>query len=182
MKSLLLLCAEIVNKNNVKYDETTVNPFCYKLLNTIKYSNCNLDTTLRDASARGDLETVKILVEIGANIHVKQNQPLRNASDRGDLEMVKFLIENGANIHARKDGAFRYACRKNHVEVAKYLLSQGACINAYDNEALREACDFNNFELVKFLLENGANITYKIMQSAFDRKLKMYFLLKEFKK
>ena len=59
---------------------------------------------LLDASCNGHAETVKILIEKGANIHRKDNDgwtPLHFASDNGHTETVKILIQKGASIHEK---------------------------------------------------------------------------------
>jgi ankyrin repeat protein len=53
-----------------------------------------------DAAERGDLETVKGIVERGGDINSKDGSsrtPLHFAAMYGHLEIVKFLVERGAN-------------------------------------------------------------------------------------
>ncbi|MBT6251341.1 MAG: ankyrin repeat domain-containing protein, partial [Nitrosomonadales bacterium] len=57
---------------------------------------------------------------------------LLTASSKGDIESVKAIIESGGNSNTEdgnKVTALMYASRKNQVEVAKYLLSKGAKVN-----------------------------------------------------
>lgn len=88
-------------------------------------------------SRRGKLDSVKFLVENGANIEVKNKDgytPLIVASWNGHLEIVKFLVEKGANVEAKND---------------------------YGDTPLTLASMDGNFEVIKFLIENGANIETK---------------------
>ena len=61
---------------------------------------------------------------------------LLTASSKGDLETVKAIIESGGNPNTEdgnKVTALMYASRKNQVEVARYLINKGAKVNKQDN-------------------------------------------------
>ena len=67
----------------------------------------NSGEELIDAARYGDLETVKLLIENGADINAKDEDGytvLMHASFNGYLEIVKYLIEKGANVNEDKDG------------------------------------------------------------------------------
>lgn len=49
------------------------------------------------------LETVKFLVENGANIHADDESALRTRAQNGHLEVVRFLVDNGANIQTQNE-------------------------------------------------------------------------------
>ena len=62
---------------------------------------------------------------------------LLTASAKGDIETVKAIIESGGNPNTEdkdKITALMYAARKNKGEVVKYLISQGARINKIEND------------------------------------------------
>ncbi|XP_078614471.1 death-associated protein kinase 1-like isoform X1 [Branchiostoma floridae x Branchiostoma japonicum] len=65
-------------------------------------------TALHMASANGDTEMVKLLVQLGANVEAKDKNgwtALHWASRIGNTEVVKLLIQLGANVEAKdKDG------------------------------------------------------------------------------
>ncbi|MDF3026456.1 MAG: Ankyrin [Fluviicola sp.] len=69
-------------------------------------------TAMHTAVRSGKLETIKGLVEAGANINIAEDYgfiPLHEAIIRGDYENAKYLIEKGADVtHAitRADGAY----------------------------------------------------------------------------
>ena len=48
------------------------------------------------------------------------------ACQNGDLETVKFLVEKGADIRVKDDGAVRYASQNGHLETVKFLIEKGS--------------------------------------------------------
>jgi hypothetical protein len=78
------------------------------------------------------LETIKYLIEQGADIHACCDYALRWSARNGHTDTVKCLIEQGADIHARCDWALRYAAGKGHTDIVKYLVEQGANIHAVE--------------------------------------------------
>ncbi|MEI0518875.1 ankyrin repeat domain-containing protein [Brachyspira murdochii] len=87
---------------------------------------------LLEASKNNDLETLKALIENGADVNVKDDYnktALMYASEKGHLEIVKYLLDKGADINAKDNygkTALMYASEKGHSEVAKFLKSKGA--------------------------------------------------------
>ena len=79
------------------------------------------------ASINGHLEIVKLLLESGANVHIKDKgdqTALHLASRNGHLEIVKLLLESGANVNIKdKNGqtALHYASRYHKSEVVNLL-------------------------------------------------------------
>jgi hypothetical protein len=104
------------------------------------------------------IETLKMLVEKGADIHITGDYVLQLASQCGYLEIVKYLIEKGVDIHADNDFALRWASTNGQFETVKYLVEKGANVHADDNSALESAVEKGYIEIVKYLVENEANI------------------------
>lgn len=62
------------------------------------------ETALHEASGKGHMEVVKLLLERGADVHAKEKNdetPLHVATGRGHTEIVKLLLERGADVHAK---------------------------------------------------------------------------------
>ena len=89
----------------------------------------NSGEELIDAARYGDLETVKLLIENGADIDAKDKDGytvLMYASNNGNLEIIKYLVENGADINIKDkngDTALNYARTEGIKEV---LIKTGA--------------------------------------------------------
>lgn len=74
-----------------------------------------------------NLELVKRLVELGADIHIQDDLPLTQACFIGNLEIVEFLVEQGANVNyddhkGRK--AIDFAEQEGYTEIVNYLKSK----------------------------------------------------------
>ena len=116
------------------------------------------DVKFFEAIKNNNLESVKFLLEQGANLHAGDDYALKLAAINGYLELVKYLLEQGANLHAENDDALRSAAVSGHLEVVKYLLEQGANLHAVNDDALQLAAHNGHLKVVKHLLEQGANL------------------------
>jgi ankyrin repeat protein len=67
----------------------------------------NRDVALRRAAWRGSTETVKALLEAGADVHGEQDAALQKASANGHADTVKVLLAAGADVHAADELALR---------------------------------------------------------------------------
>jgi ankyrin repeat protein len=50
------------------------------------------------------------------------NDNLIQAAQYGNLESLKYLVENGADIHAKTNYAIRFSAKNGHLEIVKYLV------------------------------------------------------------
>lgn len=122
-----------------------------------------------EAASNGHVEIVKLLIEKGAVIDPRDNEPLRLASKHGHLEVVKLLLKNGANMYSPSQiiGVFEgdvltNACERGHIEIARFLLDSGVNIHTDDDAALRYS--YQHIEVIKLLLERGADIHARLDQ------------------
>lgn len=102
--------------------------------------------------------------------------PLIDAANRGDVQTVRTLLEQGTQVDVEyvtydKEGypisgsALHWAARNGHVQVMKLLLEHGADINFREkvegNTPLQLASENGQLEAVQFLLDRGANVNTK---------------------
>lgn len=89
---------------------------------------------LHRAAGDGDIDTVRQLLEEGADINQFDEMgetPLHRAVDSENLEMVKYLLSNGANVDARDesqivDTPLAKVAANCSLEMAEILVKAGA--------------------------------------------------------
>ncbi|OWZ03551.1 Serine/threonine protein kinase [Phytophthora megakarya] len=90
--------------------------------------------------------------------------PLIYAAQNGEIDVVRFLVQVGANVNSADDTkrtALLYSIICDHLPVAQFVLANGAYIDALDlNEqtSLMAAIRMNNLEAVQLLIQNNANV------------------------
>lgn len=99
------------NSSNAKYSITSV------------YQDIS---ALNVAISKGDMATVKKLVEYGADVNEKSNgmTPLMIAARYNKVEIIKFLLANGAKLKTKDDNGFtalKYAELSNANEAVQFL-------------------------------------------------------------
>jgi len=85
-----------------------------------------------------------------------QSNSLFSLCKIGDLNGVKNLVSIGANIHADNEYALRWSAEDGHLDVVKYLLSIGADINIFDDFILRCIDTNGHKEVINYLLSVAA--------------------------
>ncbi|MDY6986564.1 MAG: ankyrin repeat domain-containing protein [Thermodesulfobacteriota bacterium] len=94
-------------------------------------------------------------------------RPLLIAVDEGDVETVKTLVEEGANVYQRARGgetALMIAAARGHTHVSEVLLKEGLDVNMISADGrtpLMMAASLHRTEMVKFLLKRGADPNWK---------------------
>lgn len=84
-------------------------------------------TPLMLASAIGNVERVRELIEEGANVNEigpRSSTPLMFAAGAGHIEIVKILVENGADVEAKEEGGWTALCHAKEdqeTEIIEYL-------------------------------------------------------------
>ena len=100
-----------------------------------------------------DAELLNMMTPLGTWLHI--------AASQGNLEIVKQLVALGADINVRggtlNAGAMLEAAGEGHVKVVKYLLSGGAEMDVSQPERnpLFAAIYGWHVEIAKLLIENG---------------------------
>lgn len=135
-------------------------------------------TPLHAAAGRGDVDTVRRLLENGAdpndrNMATDQMTPLHAAAAKGHLETARLLLDNGADPDGElkfsslvKFAPLHLAAEHNHAEVAELLFERGAKPNPKANYGLgwsdlnltplHIAYRHESLDVAYVLLKNGA--------------------------
>jgi outer membrane protein assembly factor BamB len=127
---------------------------------------------LFEAARKGDVATVKALLDKGVDVNAKSDYGLTAlgfAADNGHVEVVKLLLERKADVNATdtfyKATPLSWALMKQkpQPEVVKMLLTAGA---KNENSALSLAISRNNPELLQAVIDSG-----RIKQETLDSAL-----------
>ena len=119
---------------------------------------------LHAAIAKDDSELMRILVEGGADVDVRNRfgDPALHAAIAGDdLEMLMILVEAGANVDTKNrfgDPALHRAILKGDSEMVRVLVDAGANVNttnAFGDSALSRAVNAGNKEILQILADAG---------------------------
>ena len=130
-----------------------------------------LGEALVEAAERGDLATVRRLLNSGMDVNTIQSgdgTALIGAARAGRLEMVDYLIERGAdvNLACLGDGnPLIAAAARGHAGVAGLLLDRGARIDdvvSGDENALITAARLGQLDVVDLLIRRGADVNARV--------------------
>jgi ankyrin repeat protein len=123
-------------------------------------------TPLHEACLNGNLSLVRMLIDKGANLTIKDEiglTALHEASWSGDLKVVTWLIEKGASVEEIDDAIatpLHCAAIQGHEAVAEILLNNGAKLESMDGDAqtpLHLAVMGGHEQTTTLLLAKGIN-------------------------
>lgn len=114
-------------------------------------------TALSYACDKGHVEVVKLLIERGADLNVRDTfygeVPIGWALSRDHAEIVKLLLDKGASGIER---ALTSGVQDGNVDIVKIALAKGGLKQETLNSALRRASAGTNKEIVELLKKAGA--------------------------
>lgn len=87
------------------------------------------DNHLIEAACHGYDDILIFLLESGAPDDMATGKALAYAASGGHLTTAKLLVEAGANLHLKRDRPLRWAVRREHDDVADYLRSLGLVLD-----------------------------------------------------
>ncbi|KAL8858999.1 MAG: hypothetical protein Q9178_004480 [Gyalolechia marmorata] len=138
-------------------------------------------TTLHEAARRGYGSIVKLLVDEGADLTLKNHKgwtPLEDAAAARQASAVEVLLERHGVVRSPKvdillKGAhLRMAVSKQDYSEAERLLGDPQIhINSsdqYGRTALHDAAEHGQIEIAKVLLERGASVNAKIVRPQYE--------------
>ena len=120
------------------------------------------NTALHVAVEHGNLEIVKLLLESGANVNIKNKYKLTpiwmfdDEEEGKALEIFRLLIAKGADVNLPnedKETLLMRACEDDNLEVVKLLLKAGANPNLKFDEDDETAFELTDSDEIKQLLK-----------------------------
>ena len=131
-------------------------------------SDTNRSTTLHLMSFSGNLNMVKLLVEMYGNLDARDENlctPLHLACKQGHIEVVKYLTrENMCNLEARDakgETPLHKACATGYIHVVKHLIGHHKCNpqakGKDDWSCLHYACAYGHIDIVRYLIHQCEN-------------------------
>ena len=127
-------------------------------------------TALHFAVREGDLDTVKVLVEAGADVNQVSEfgwTPLLTATQNRYYQIGKFLLENGANPNIANEGGWN----------PLYIATDNRNIEGGDYPTRKP--DMPHLDFISLLLENGANPDLRMASSTETRTIFTHQWLRE---
>ncbi|MBW4661820.1 MAG: ankyrin repeat domain-containing protein [Drouetiella hepatica Uher 2000/2452] len=126
------------------------------------------DTALGLAVKSGNLDKIRFLLDVGADIHYQLPHGydvLISATCGPDISLIpilNLLIERGAKVtgvSSYAESALRIASRVGRFDAVKVLLTAGADVTQLEWTELMHAIAFGHLEEVKVLLDEGADLS-----------------------
>jgi ankyrin repeat protein len=174
-------------KYNKKYDifDAVIDNDIDKIRNFIKdgidvniIEAFNGDTPLITAAMYGHINSLNLLLELGADVNIKNYDSvdaIRCSIDNSKIEITKNLLKHGADINT-KDRWGRtalisfceivYPDDEPNIDMLNFLIENGVDINYFNTNspqfsALKTSIMYGKFEYSEILLKNGADISLK---------------------
>jgi ankyrin repeat protein len=127
------------------------------------------DDPLVAAAYRGEVSTVKAMLDTGYNINERNpdgRTALMDSSSQGHEHVVQLLLENGADVNATdRSGrtALMDAAWNGHTVIMLALLARGADANAKDNDGrtVLMYAAYRSSDATRILLAAGADLGTK---------------------
>ncbi|WP_333023368.1 ankyrin repeat domain-containing protein [Wolbachia endosymbiont of Pentidionis agamae] len=142
---------------------------------------------LSQAIYTGNLEAVKLLLELGADVNSMdedRNNPLHIAAGAGYMQIVKFFLKVISSINNRNLSGYtplHFAIQNNHFDITKILIENHADLSIECNNNLTPIDLFINehFEEVRGNKELIGFFIYHInkQEKEYKKKLKLSFFL-----
>jgi len=138
------------------------------------FGNFEDNKVIHFCSQMEDTETVKYLIEIGADVNSETKfgeTPLHFACYQGCLELVKILVDNGANLESEnnyKERPIHKACSSysdTAIDVVKYLIEKNVnlkCETTYGETPLSLSAKNKNKDMFLLMIEQDVEVNLEI--------------------
>jgi ankyrin repeat protein len=167
--SITMLLEKIVTENN-EYTAQFEQLFCLTKWWIKRAKGRYGKFALHNASALGDIDSVKKLVANGYDIDLKneeQKTPILLAAVGGHIDCWKYMVEDRCDftlIETTSHAALHIVIGLKDLESFQYLIEKKADVNTKSSEGktpLHVACQVGLLSFLECLIEEGANIDAK---------------------
>lgn len=185
----------------LKYDNVKIVDILLNKCRKLKSYNSIVNEVLEIAAGSGNIYTIKILLDNGADIHDYNDAALEYAIENNHKRTIEYLVHRGAtlpiyslwfadsttistikllfdkkaigpaHVNYNNSECLIIAARNGNTKLVKLFLDNGADIHAQNDRSLVEANDNVHLETVKLLIERGANIKILTWHSTLNRLL-----------
>ena len=160
-KSIPEILDDIIKENISKLDEHLAKDWdINKNISISKYTDLSpLDCALIMEA----FESVKWLVEHGANLNTKDRPSFLTAVRYCDEKIIQYLVSHGAKVNLTnnvKSDAFMEAIYGKNYKYLQLIHDLGHTADKYGGKAFREAVSDRNYDVLKFFIKNGVDINY----------------------
>jgi len=151
--------------SSIKYDSVKIVELIIRIGVNLKKDDYSafrfamMNNTLRTA------QIVKLLIENGSDIHIKEDWYLNIAASNGNFELFQVLIDNGAHIYLNNTEILIASAKGDSIAIIKLAISYYCRINCVEllrlpiKEMLVGATKYGKDVAVKYLL--SLNIHHK---------------------
>ncbi|KAK1429310.1 hypothetical protein QVD17_11516 [Tagetes erecta] len=159
-----LLIEKGANKNIQNRDKKTAYDVAVEHGHTRLYDALGLADTLSIAARKGDIRTVKRLLESGVATNESDQHGwtiLHRAAFMGQADIVQILIKKGADIDARDEDGYtplHCAVETGHAKVIEMIVKNGADVDARTNKgatAMEIAVSLNYTGVIRVLKDSS---------------------------
>jgi ankyrin repeat protein len=133
-----------------------------------KLANNSVELPIHLACKKGNIDTIKILLESNSPLDKKTNQgllPIHYCLSNDNVDLFNFVIKESkfelTTLDERRNSLLHYCCKYGSLSLSKYLLSYQLNVNGLNDfyeTPLFYAIKSANLELIKLLLTHGAYI------------------------
>lgn len=106
---------------------------------------------------KGYLDTMKLLFEYGADIHINNEMPLRISAQMNDFAMARFILSDNTNLDKVKNDSYTLETiiNQENYEMLKLLYGTNT-----DPTVIQYAIEIDNADLMNFIIQNLPIINY----------------------